>query len=177
MATHYQEPDPIVVGSGELYVAKFSDITNPANLTEEDEAKLINIGAISEDAVINIKKEYKDATSANRGVVYKFNTTTAVTFKAGVMTFILENLSKILYGSSYTEDTSLKTKKMIVGHGDATPQCYLRFVHTDKRIGKKLIVNIFKAMFVGEQEFAALSTQINGNPAYVEFIEDESEVA
>lgn len=190
MALNYQESDPIVIGSGELYVCKFTDISNPAALTEADEAKLINIGAIKEDAAITVKKEFTDVESVNRGTVKKFCKKTTVTLKAGVLTFVLENLAKFLYGSKFTENTTAKTKKMVIGTVDAAPECYIRFIHTDKDTGKKLIVNIFRGMFAGEQEFtfgedatvfnyefSALSTQIEGEPAYLEIIEDSSEVA
>jgi len=190
MALNYQESDPILIGSGELYVCKYKDIVDPALLTEAEEAKLINIGAIKEDAVIKVSKEFTEVKSTNRGLVKKLCKETNVKLTAGVITFIMENIAKFLYGSTYTVDDVKKTKKMIIGSKDTSPECYIRFINIDKTTGKKLIVNIYKAIFDGEQEFtfgedatainyefSALSVNIAGVQSYVEFIEDSSEVA
>jgi hypothetical protein len=190
MALNYQESNPIVIGSGELYICKFSEIANPSLLTEAEEALLINIGAIKEDAVINISKDYAEIESTNRGLVKKISSKTKVKLTAGVITFVLENVAKFLFGSTYTVDDINKTKKMIIGTKDTSPECYIRFINTDKETGKKLIVNIYRAVFDGEQdfsfgedatktnyEFSALAVNIDGKESYVEFIEDSSEVA
>lgn len=143
----------IMLGQGELYIMPFNDIVDPANLTEAEEAKLIKIGAIESGATVNISKEYSHVKSYNRGTIMKFPKSTDVVFKTGVITFDLQNIAKFIYGSDYAVDTTNKTRTMIIGQSDITPNCYLRFVHTNKVDNKTLTVNVYRAMFTGEQEF------------------------
>ncbi len=149
MAQHYQTSEPIIVGSGELFVAKFDEISNPANLTTTDEAKLVNIGAIEADAQIVIAKDRFDVRSANRKLLKVLSADTNVTFSCGIMTWVLDNLSKFLLNSSFTEDATTGEKKSVIGIDDTMPEVYLRFVHK-KLDGGELVVNIYKAVFSGD---------------------------
>lgn len=129
--------DNILLGSGDLYLGQVD-----LNATEKEiENALVNVGAISGGATLSYKAKFTDVKSANRGTLISFLTDEEVTFKSGVLTWNLENLSK-LYPAKFTSDT---TKKRIgIGGIKNVPINYLRFVHT-KPNGKKLILNIFKA--------------------------------
>ena len=170
--------EPIMLGSGELYIAKSKDVTNLAAPTDEDLAKFVNIGAIKENASLTIKDDFIDIESTNRGVIDSWLKKREVNFKTGIITFNLENLAKFIYSTDYTDDTTTKTKTVSIGN-EVGDRCYLRFVHTDKSTGDTLTVNIPQARFAGEQEFEfgddatvtnyefkALSTQINGKSKY-----------
>jgi len=183
---NYQNSEPIVLGSGELYLVKSSEISDPSALTTEEEAKLINVGAINSGASVTISKDLIDVYGKNRGLIKKIAKATNVTFKTGIISFILKNVAEFLYGVDYVEDAVAGTKKIIIGD-ENTPACYLRFIHTDKESGKQLIVNIYKTQFVGENEFnfddeeaTAVNYEFAGLPvndgaggknSYVEFIE------
>lgn len=181
MPMNVQASDPIILGSGELYLGLASDIADLEELTTVEEDALINIGAITGGATITLGSEKIDVIAENRGLVKKKTTAKNVRFSTGVMTWILKNVSDFLLGATYTDDTVNKTKKMVVGLGDSDKIVYLRFVHT-KEDGTTLTVNIYKAIFDGEislafskdnamsvnYEFVALS---NDNNNYVEFVE------
>lgn len=182
MTLHYQESDPIILGSGELYIALATDIADPENVTTEEEAKFLNIGAIESGASIDISNTYKEVEAANRGLVAKLKIKTNVKFSTGIMTWNMENISKFLTGSKFTEDMSKGERKMIVGKDDLSPTVYLRFIHEKKDGSGDLIVNVYKATFDGDlnfvfntdnpvtvnYEFVGMTTN-EGN--YVEFIE------
>lgn len=174
----------ILLGSGELYIAKSSEITNLAQPTETDLAKFINIGAIKENATLSIKNDRQDIKAANRGLIDKFLKERTVTFKAGVISFNLENLYKFIYGGEFNDDTTAKVQTFSIGNDDVD-KCYLMFIHTNKETGKTLTVRIPTALFTGDQEFsfgedavltnyefAALGSSINGKIKYVLFDND-----
>lgn len=182
MTLHYQESDPIILGSGELYIALASDIADPENVTEAEEAKFLNIGAIESGASIDIANTYKEIEAANRGLIGKFKIKTNVKFSTGIMTWNMENISKFLTGSKFTEDKTKGERKMVVGKDDRSPIVYLRFIHEKKDGSGNLIVNMYKSTFDGDlsfvfntdnpvsvnYEFVGMTTN-EGN--YVEFIE------
>lgn len=182
MTMHYQESDPIILGSGELYLALASDIADPEKITTEEEAKFINIGAIQSGANIDISNTYQEVEAANRGLIGKFKIKTETRFSTGICTWVMENVSKFLTGSTYTDDTVTGERKMVIGKDDNSPTVYLRFVHKKKDGSGDLIVNMYKAVFDGDlnfvfntdnpvtvnYEFVGMATD-KGN--YVEFIE------
>lgn len=182
MTLHKTASDPIILGSGELYLCLASDIENPEDVTTEEEAKFLNIGAIESGANIDIANEYQEVKSANRGTVARFKVDSSVRFSTGIMTWNMENISKFLTGSSYTDDALTGERKMIVGKDDTPPNVYLRFIHTKKDSSGELIVNLYKATFDSDlslvfanenpvtinYEFAGMT---NENNNYVEFIE------
>lgn len=181
MAMNKQVSDPIILGSGELYLGLVDSITNLEELTTVEEETLINIGAISGGANITIGSEKIEIISDNRGLIKKKTTAKNVKFSTGAITWIMKNVSNFLLGATYTDDTSGKEKKMVVGLNDNDPIVYLRFVHT-KDDGTTLTVNIYKAQFDGELAFDftkenAMSVNYefvglaNDNNNYVEFVE------
>lgn len=150
MSMHYQANDPIILGSGELYIGLASEIDDLSELTALEEAALVNIGAIESGANVAIETEKKEIKSSNRGLIKKIAIDKSVKFSTGVMTWVLKSISDFLLGSTYTENEGIK--KMIVGLEDESPIVYLRFVHK-KKTGGTLTVNIYKAQFDGELNF------------------------
>lgn len=182
MTMHYQKSDPIILGSGELFIGFANEIIDPEILTTEEEAKLINIGAIESGATIDIANEYKEIKSANRGTVAKFKIDSSCKFSTGICTWVLENISKFLTGSKFTEDKTEGKRKMVIGKDDTPPVVYLRFVHTKKDGSGELIVNMYKAQFDGDLNFVfenenpvtinyEFAGMTNNNNNYVEFVE------
>ncbi len=179
---HYQESDPIILGSGELYIGLVADITDLESLETTEEDALTNIGAIESGASITIGSEKVEVKSTNRGLVKKITTDKNIKFSTGIMTWILENISKFLLGSTYTVDGTSGAKKLVLNLEDDSPIVYLRFVHT-KKTGGTLTVNIYKAQFDGELgiEFGENPTTVNyefvglanANKNYIEIIETD----
>ncbi|MDX8367858.1 hypothetical protein [Cytobacillus sp. IB215665] len=184
MVMHYQKSDPIVLGSGELYLAKVSEIVDPEQLTEEEVNKLVNIGAIESGANIDIADEDIEIESDNRGTVMKITADKDINFSSGVMTWVLENIANFLMGATYTEekaDEVVTSKKLVVGLNDQKPNVYLRFVH-EKTSGGTITLNMYNAIFAGklnlnfekkkqttvDYNFMALA---NDNKNYIEIIE------
>ncbi len=58
MTMHYQNQTLLFQEQGELYIGLASDILDPENITPEEEAKLVNIGAIESGANIDITNEF-----------------------------------------------------------------------------------------------------------------------
>ncbi|MEC1780076.1 hypothetical protein [Schinkia azotoformans] len=190
MALNYQNSDPVVLGSGELYLMINDGITaiDYENLEPFEEDFLVNIGAIESGATIEIGEETTEIRSANRGLIRKITVDKNIRFNTGVMTWVMKNVSKFLLGSTYEEikDDPIETnritkKKMKVNFKDKKPVVYLRFVHK-KEDGGELIINIYKAQFDGNltftfdkespttfnYDFVALS---NENNNYIEIVE------
>ena len=170
--------DNILLGSGDLFLGQ----VDPNATEQEIQAALVNVGAISGGATLVYKTKFQDVKSANRGTLMSFLTDEEITFKSGVLTWNLENISK-LYPAKFTSDT---TKKRVgIGGLKNVPINYLRFVHT-KPDGKKITVNIFKAQaqdgfditFDSEKEtvldvtFKALSVTNKTDGNLVEIIEE-----
>lgn len=179
MALHFQEADPIVLGSGELYLGK---VENPETATEQEiETALKNVGAIEAGATLSYSPKIKDIKSANRGTIARFITEEEVTFSCGIMTWIIDNLA-LLAPATVTTDAGTGKKTIKIGGKGMIPVNYLRFIHTKKDGTGELIVNIYKAQatngfkftfdnenpLVTNYEFGALSDN-NGN--LVEIVE------
>lgn len=179
MTLHFQESDPIVLGSGELYLGKVNDVETATEV--EIEAALKNVGAIEAGATLEYKPTMKDIKSANRGTIMRFVTEEEVTFNCGVMTWIVDNLA-LLAPATITTDAETGKKTIKIGGKGMIPVNYLRFIHTKKDGSGELIVNIYKAQatngfkftfdnenpLVTNYEFGALSDN-NGN--LVEIVE------
>lgn len=133
------QENTILLGSGDLYLGQ----VDPNATETEISAALVNVGAISGGSQLIYKPTFKDIESANRGTIMSFLTKEEVTFKSGLLTWNLENLSK-LSASHYSEDTTAGTRRIGIGGLKNVPVNYLRFVHT-KPDGKTLTVNIFRA--------------------------------
>jgi len=178
MALDYQEADPILLGSGELYLGT---VANPETATEDAiQAALVNVGAIESGAELVYKPTIKEIESGNRGIVARFITKEEVTFSVGIITWLVDNLA-ILAPATVTTDSTTGTKTVKIGGKGMLKTNYLRFIHT-KDDGCTLTVNIsksqntngFKFSFDKEKaltsdcEFSALADN-NGN--LVEIVE------
>jgi hypothetical protein len=89
----------------------------------------------------------QDVRSANRGLLMSFITQEDVSFKCGVMTWLIDNLEKIA-PATVTTDVATGKKTVKIGGKGSLPVNYLRFIHK-KKDGGELIVNIAKAQSVG----------------------------
>lgn len=144
MALHYQETDPIILGSGELYIGK---VDNPETADETAvEAALKNLGAIESGCVIKYTPTIKEIESANRGTVLRIITKETLTLNTGIMTWVIDNLA-VLSGGKVTTDATSGTKKMKIGMG-SLPINYVRFVHKKHDGSGTLTVNIYRAQAI-----------------------------
>ncbi|MGF7057186.1 hypothetical protein [Brassicibacter mesophilus] len=142
MTLHYQEADPIVLGSGELYLGK---VDNVETATEEViEVALKNIGAIESGATLTYTPTIQDIKAANRGKIMSFVTDEEVTFNCGIMTWVIDNLATLAPATVTTDETT-GTKTIKIGGKGMIPVNYLRFIHKKKDGSGELIVNIYKA--------------------------------
>ncbi|EHQ90168.1 hypothetical protein [Desulfosporosinus youngiae] len=184
MALDYQESDPIILGSGELYLGT---VANPETALETAiEAALKNVGAIESGATLEYKNSIQEIQSANRGTVMRFITKEEVTFDCGVLTWLVDNLA-LLAPATVTTDGTSGTKTVRIGGKGLLPTNYLRFIHTKKDGSGTITVNIMKAQntngfkltFDSEKpssigyQFSALATN---DGTLVEIIETFTEV-
>lgn len=140
MTMHYQEADPILVGSGELYLGRVDD---PENATEAMiGTALKNIGAIEAGATFTYSNEVQEINSANRGLIMRFVTNQKVEFNCGIMTWVFGNMELLCPG---TVDGTTDKKTLKIGAAKKLPVNYLRFVHSKNDGSGDLIINIFKA--------------------------------
>ncbi|MFC4182987.1 hypothetical protein [Saccharococcus thermophilus] len=174
------QENTILLGSGDLFLGQ----VDPNATEQEIQTALVNVGAISGGATLTYKPTFHDVESANRGTIMSFLTKEEVTFKSGILTWNLENLSK-LSAASYSEDTTAGTRRIGIGGLKNVPVNYLRFVHT-KPDGKTLTVNIFRAQaqsgfeitfdpekeVVLDAEFKALAVTGRNDGNLVEIIEE-----
>ncbi|MDN3956185.1 hypothetical protein [Sporolactobacillus laevolacticus] len=137
-----QASDPIMLGMGELYLGQ---VVNPKTATEDTIiAALKNIGVIDSGASLEYAPDIQEIKGGNRlGVLARWITSEDVTFKTGIMTFVLENLAAIAPGS-LTVDGTTGQKTFKIGGKNVLPVNYLRFVH-HKKDGGDLIYNIYNA--------------------------------
>jgi hypothetical protein len=150
MALDYQNTDPVILGSGELYLGK---VDNPESASEATiEAALKNVGAIDSGAEVSYSPEFEEIRSANRGLITRLMTSEEVTFSCGVMTWVMENLAEIA-PSTLTTDATTGEKRLQIGGQKELPINYLRFIHK-KKDGGELIVNILKAQVTNGFNFA-----------------------
>lgn len=150
MSLHTQTSEPIILGSGELYLGT---VANPDTADETTiSAALVNIGAIESGASITYKPTVKDVESANRGTITKFVTKEEVSFKTGIITWVIDNLSR-LAPMAITTDGSTGKKTIKIGNKGSIPVNYLRFVHTKKDNSGTITVNIYKAQNVNGFSF------------------------
>lgn len=142
-ATYNAVPnDPVLLGMGELYVGA---VANPKTATDDTIIPLLkHVGVIDSGASIEYAPDITEVKGGNRvGVLARFITSEDVTFKCGVMTWIIENMAAIL-PSTLTTDGTTGTKTLKIGGKTNLPVNYLRFIH-HKKDGGDLIYNIYNA--------------------------------
>lgn len=123
--------EKIVLGSGRLYVAEFTD-SIPEDTSLETESNLL--GLIQGGASLDYKPEFYTAED-DLGLKSKTITTKEEsTLKTGIMTWCGNTLTKICSTASVTEDTTQgKRTVKIGGIGNQNNKKYvIRFLHEDK---------------------------------------------
>ena len=133
----------ILFGTGELFLV--DDDVDLANDDEKTiEAGLTLIGESSGEAGLIIENEFYDVRGGkDYHVLDSFQISEEITFNAGIATLNLENLGRVL-ASKYEETGGKRVLKL--GGSYTIPANALRFVHTKKRDGGKIIIDMYKSM-------------------------------
>lgn len=146
------EKDEVILGSGKLYLLEYTG-TIPDDTTFEVEGN--NVGKIKGGASLEYKPTEYEVVDDEGNIVKRFITKEEVTFKSGILTWLLENLEKLSPGT-LTKTADEKTLK--IGGAKALTNYALRFTHT-KDDGKKLRITIvatagngFVLTFAGDKE-------------------------
>jgi len=142
----------ILLGAGQFYGVAYSDAIP---VDEDFEVDDNDFGRTSGGATLTYKpKEYEVVDDANE-VVKRFITSEEVSIKVGVLTWNLDNLSKL---SPATTEIVGDEKILSLGGASELPSYAVRFVH-EKADGKKLRVTLigtagsgFDLKFVGDKE-------------------------
>ena len=142
MTLHYQESDPILVGSGELYIGVVNDPENTDETTIK--AALKNIGVIQAGATLTYSNDIKEIESGNRGIIMSFITKQRIEFDCGIMTWVFDNLELLCPGTVET-NVETGTKKIKIGAKKTLPVNYLRFIHEKSDGNGELIINMYRA--------------------------------
>lgn len=133
----------ILFGSGELFIVP-NDIDLEEATDEDIEEAMTLIGESSGEASLLLENEFVDVPGGkSHGILASFKTSETIMFNAGIVTLNLENLSQVLAGD-FTETATAKTLKL--GGDYRVPINRLRFVHTKKVDGNRLIVDMHKAL-------------------------------
>jgi len=140
----------VVLGSGDLYAIKVSEVVDVFNLTTLEEADLTYLGYIESDAELKSSAKKIELTAANAGRVGTLQGQKTVSFSTGIFSWNLDNVSNFLTGSSVTTDVATGKKTFIYAEEDRSPRVYLRFVSTDTSANKKITVNMLAGEFAGE---------------------------
>jgi hypothetical protein len=128
----------IILGSGDLYLEEYDGEAIPEDSAIEVEAN--KVGDISGGASLEYKPTLYEVEDDNNKVHKRMITKEEVTFKSGILTFLLENLAKLAH--SEVEDDAVNFKKTIKIGGKKTLTNYvLQFVHT-KDDGLKLRIRM-----------------------------------
>lgn len=133
----------ILFGAGELFIVP-DEIDLEEATEEEIEGALVLVGESSGEAALIIENEFENVRGGKgHQILGTFRTEENISFNAGIITFQMENISKFLAGK-YSETETEKIWKL---GGDYTvPVNRLRFVHTKQVDGKRIILDMHKAM-------------------------------
>lgn len=132
MSKKAKEINDIILGDGDLYIAEYEGGAIPSH---EDIEKPENaIGHSQGGTTIEYKSEVKKIKNQHNKTVKMITKGEEVTFKTGILTWALENLSMLSMAKIETE-TNKKT--LTIGGKSGLKTVLLRFVHT-KEDGKKL---------------------------------------
>ena len=117
------------LGSGKLYITAYTGSDIPANATLEVEAN--ELGIIKGGASLEYKPTEYEAFSDDYRVHKRFVISEEVSFKAGVIDWNAETLSKITAVGEYEDDTVNKVRTLTIGTQGATEMTkyVLRYVH------------------------------------------------
>ncbi len=130
-----KEGEEIVLGAGEVYMYEFEGTSLPEN--EEVETEEHNVGHCSGGFTVNYKPTKYDVLNQYEEIIRSFITKEEITAKTGILTWRLENLSKLSTGE-YSEDKEKKVRVLLfTGKGRSLKTVLFRFVH-EKENGKKI---------------------------------------
>lgn len=127
-----RELDNILIGAGELYIAKFTGTEIPA--IEEIETEANNVGHCSSGFEVSYKPSIKEVVNQYGHLVKQFVESEEVVCKTGIMTWALDNLA--MFSTGKINETSGK-KTLTIGANQHVETLLVRFVHK-KEDGKKL---------------------------------------
>ncbi|SHI90040.1 hypothetical protein SAMN05444401_1729 [Clostridium amylolyticum] len=126
--------DEILLGAGEVYMYEFTGEAIPENTVIESETH--NVGHTSGGASVDYKPEKYDVKNSYGKTVKSFITKEDITFKTGLLTWVMERIS-LLSTAKFTTDKVKKVRKLTFGGGGSLKNVLVRFVHT-KDNGKKI---------------------------------------
>lgn len=126
--------DDILLGAGEVYMYEFIGEAIPEHNIIETEDH--NVGHTSGGASIAYKPKKYDVENSYGRIVKSFITKEEITFKTGLLTWVLDNIS-LLSTAKITTDKTKKTKTLTFGGVGSLKNVLVRFVHV-KDNGKKL---------------------------------------
>jgi hypothetical protein len=177
----------VLLGSGDLYILDSAAVPDPVNATEEEiDNNLIKIGEISSGATLTYSTEFKTVKGgALNQEIARFLTSEQISFKTGIVTWDMKNISKLI-AAHYSEDQTAETRRLGIGGLGNVPINYLRFQHLKKTDGKYIKINMFKAQnqngieipfnseneTVIDVEFKLLADTARTNGNIVEIIEE-----
>lgn len=136
--SHNDVEQRVTLGSGDLYVVKFTGGSVPEHRTIEVADNLI--GGIKGGAELSYKPTIY-AVKDDKGVVHKvFITDTEVIFKSGILTWNNTVLNKLSLGGELEVTEAKSTLKL--GKVGEIENYLIRFVHTIDKTGRKYRVTI-----------------------------------
>lgn len=133
----------ILFGSGELFIVPDSIDLETAD--EEDiEESLVFVGESAGEASLIVEPEFYDVKGGkDHRVLASFITSEEIKFNAGIVTLDLDVLSQFVAGK-FEETATERTLKL--GGNYTIPINRLRFIHYKKQDGKRLILDMHKAI-------------------------------
>jgi len=159
--------DEILMGAGEVYMYEFAGEAIPEHTVIETEEH--NVGHTSSGASIDYKPEKYDVTNSYGNVVKSFITKESITFKTGLLTWLLDNVA-LLTTAKITTDATKKIKTLTFGGGGSLKNVLVRFVHikeNDKKIRFTMIGNAGNGFTM---EFASKEVTVDAEITAIEYI-------
>lgn len=167
----------VILGSGDLYIAKFTSDIPAHEALEVDENK---IGSIKGGASLSVSPEVYEVIDDKGLCLKRFITKQEITFKSGILTWDLDTLKMLTLGGNLSSDQEKKTSTLKIGANGSIEQYLIRFVHKMDN-GKKIRVTIvgtasagFELKFNPEEEtvidaeFKAMAFDEEGNQVIIE---------
>lgn len=167
----------VILGSGDLFIAKFTGEIPESNIIESVENK---IGSIKGGASLSVEPEVYEVIDDKGLCLKRFITKQEITFKSGILTWDLETLKMLTLGGTLTSDETKQLDTLKIGANGTIEQYLVRFVHKMDD-GKKIRVTVvgtasagFELKFNPEEEtvidaeFKAMAFDAEGNQVIIE---------
>lgn len=130
-----QDKNEILLGAGELYLYEFNESTLPSDEVIETETH--NVGHTQGGASIDYKPTKYDVENSYGKIVKSFITKEEITFKSGLLTWIMDNIALLSCAVVSVDPVSKQRTLTFGGGGQSLKNVLVRFVHT-KANGKKV---------------------------------------